>query len=145
MSDNPVGDGQVLLFNVGDTYYGLPVIRIESIIAAPDPTPVAGAPHYVLGMFNLRGRVLPIVDLAGVLGQHDDEPAERVVVVQSRESAIGLAVRSVSEVASIAADDVDETPAALRGSGWLNGVYRRGDDLVSLLDLDAIVHSVDAA
>ena len=130
---------QYVLFRLRAEEYGLPIRRVQSIIRYEEPTPVPRAPFGVEGVINLRGQVIPLVDLGLILLGDQIEPtqASRIIVVESGMGSVGLAVDVVSEVASISVADVRPAPAAALGaetSEAFEGVVQHGERLVILLD-----------
>lgn len=140
MSDPATADTrQYVLFRLRDEEYGLPISAVRSIIRHEVPTPVPGAPAEVEGVFNLRGQVIPLIDL----GQHllSDAlvvtDAARVIVAETSYGPVGLAVDCVREVANIAVADIRPVPAAALATETADafeGVAPYGDRLLILLD-----------
>lgn len=130
---------QYVLFRLCEEEYALPIASVQSIIRYEEPTPVPNAPDGVEGVFNLRGQVLPLIDLGRRLRGHPIEvtPASRIIVADSQLGAVGLGVDAVHEVANIPVDDIKPAPtAALEGdtAEALEGVATIGDRLVILLN-----------
>ncbi|TFD80194.1 hypothetical protein E3T54_03795 [Cryobacterium sp. Sr8] len=90
-------DLHAVLFPVGVDLYAVPIERIEEVVVAPTLTRLVTAPSHVLGLFNLRGQIVPLIDAAALLGLGSVEPAAFVVVLQSRQGLIGLAVTDLPE------------------------------------------------
>ncbi len=138
---SPLG-GQIVVLRVQDSDYGVPIARVQEIVRVPDITPLPEAPEHIEGLINLRGRVLPVLDLPARLGMgHSDaNRRSRVVVVKADggHQDIGLLVDGVSKVLKITPADI-EPPAQLSGSGRsvVLGIAKLADQLVLLLDLDA--------
>jgi purine-binding chemotaxis protein CheW len=135
------GARQYVLFRLADEQYGLPIEVVSSIIRWEAPTPVPHAPKAVDGVINLRGRVIPVVNLKRRLLDSDFEPAptSRIVVAEGEGGAVGLAVDAASEVAWIAADEVRPAPEnALtpETAEAFEGVASHAGRLVILLNLD---------
>lgn len=133
-----------VLFRLGAEMYGLPVEQVQGIIRYEHGTPVPKAPEGVIGVINLRGRIVPVVDLSVRLGRGTFEPEEgsRIVVAEGEAGAIGLAVDAASEVAWIAEDSIRPAPEAAvtaESAEAIAGVAERDGGLVVLLDLDRAV------
>ena len=123
---------------VGENQYALPIEAIRQVVATSSTTPLVTAPDLVLGLFNLRGEIVPVLDLAGLLGLGGVERTTVVVVVNTLHGPAGLAVTGMPErVALDAAIGECDLPAA-------RATYRVGDHLVVLLDLDALLIGVSA-
>jgi len=132
---------QYVLFRLGPEEYGLPIVKVSSIIRYEPATPVPRAPSVVEGVINLRGRVIPVVNLARKLFDQDfnPTPSSRIIVAEGEAGQVGLAVDAASEVVSIASADILETPESAltpETSEAFEGVTRHGDRLIILLDLD---------
>ncbi len=133
-----------VIFRLGAEEYGLSIARVSSIIRYEIATPVPKAPHAVLGVINMRGRVIPIVDLCERLGRGKLVPSvrSRIIVVEAEAGSVGLAVDEASEVVAIPADSIGTAPdAALSAqtAEMIEGVADRAGRLVILLDLDRTV------
>jgi purine-binding chemotaxis protein CheW len=146
---NPAPDGaaasdmQLVVCVVGDERYGLEVGRVREIIRVPVITALPGADPSLSGVINLRGRVIPVMDLRRRLGL---QPAEvtrlsRIVVADAGGSQVGFAVDAVEEVIRVAGTAIESTPVLTAGPGseHLTGVARTDVGLIVLLDLDRLV------
>ena len=133
---------QVVVLRVHESDYAVPIGRVQEIVRVPEITPLPEAPAGVEGLINLRGRVLPVIDLPSRLGLGNALRARtsRVVVVKGLEQRfeLGLLVDGVSKVLRIGSADV-EPPSEL-GNGahpnLIQGVAKLGEQLVLMLDLD---------
>jgi len=139
--------GKYLTVALAGESYGIAVLKVREIIRLPKITPVPQMPAYVRGVINLRGRVIPIVDLRSKFGLAA-ECAERtcVVVVQVRAAgaqlmAMGLIVDSVDEVVNLAAADVEAAPdfGAAVDTSYLLGMAKVKGRVMTLLDIDRVV------
>jgi purine-binding chemotaxis protein CheW len=133
------GQRQYVLFRLCEEEYGLPIDAVQSIIRYEQPTPVPHAPEGVEGVFNLRGQVLPLVDLGRRLRGEAITPtaASRIVVTETGLGTVGLAVDLVHEVANLVLDDIQPAPQAALGGDMaeaFEGVATYSDRLVILLD-----------
>ena len=143
---------QFVVFRLGDEEYGLPIEIVSSIIRYEEPTPIPRAPEDVQGVINLRGMVIPVVDLRKRFGGAEDEAeapaAERIVVTESAVGAVGLAVDAASEVAAIAMDEVrpaPETALSADTAEAFEGVVSLDERLIILLRLDKTIPHEDYA
>lgn len=134
---------QVVVFTVGKEEYAVPVHRVESIIAGTDPTSVPGAGEHVKGVYNLRGRVISIIDLRSRLGigERDEDTHARVLVVTAKGHTVGIEVDDVSEVFSVDPAELQPTPPQLADNNMVNGILRFENRLVIVVDVDAIIVS----
>lgn len=138
-------DKQYVVFRLGAEEYALPIETVSSIIRYEEPTPVPRAPKEVQGVINLRGLVIPVVDLRMRFSGADDTEGvvfERIVVTESDLGSIGLAVDGASEVTEIPADAVSpapETALTAETAEAFEGVAQLGDRLIILLRLEKAV------
>ena len=136
-----VDQRQYVIFGLCDEEYGMPIARVQSIIRYETPTPVPHAPEGIEGVFNLRGQVLPLIDLGWRLRGAPivPTPSSRIIVAESGLGAVGLAVDHVQEVASLAVSEIRPAPQAAIASEMADafeGVANYGDRLIILLDAD---------
>ncbi|MCE5204416.1 MAG: chemotaxis protein CheW [Coriobacteriales bacterium] len=133
------GYRQYVLFRLGDEDYGLPIEHVQSIIRYEPATPVPHAPDAVEGVINLRGQVIPVVDLARRLRGRalERSPSARIIVAEGESGLVGLAVDSASEVATVPLTDIQPAPESVLTEDTLDvfeGVAGYGERLVILLD-----------
>jgi len=136
-------DLQVVGFRIGRETFGLPISLVREIVRVPEITSVPNAPDYIEGVINLRGRIIPIVDLRKRFGEKVSEPSKknRIVVVELESRSIGLIVNSASEVLRIPPSEI-EAPHNVFQEGEMNyitGVGKLRGRLVILLDLNRIL------
>jgi purine-binding chemotaxis protein CheW len=134
---------QVVGFRVGRETFGLPISMVREIVRVPDITAVPNAPDYIEGVINLRGRIIPVVDMRKRFREESSLPSRknRIVVVELEGRAIGLLVNSASEVLRIPPSEI-EAPQNVFQEGELNyitGVGKLKGRLVILLDLNRIL------
>ncbi len=132
---------QFVLFHLGTEEYGLPIERVQSIIRYEQPTPVPHAPSSVEGVINLRGQVIPVIDLSMRLlaSPFSGETTARIVVAEGHSGLVGLVVDSASEVVSIPLDEIMPAPVAALSPDTaeaFEGVANLGERLVILLDAE---------
>jgi len=137
-------DNRYVIFRIGAEEYGLPVTAVNSIIRYEQATPVPRAPQGVLGVINLRGRVIPVVDLRLRFSATPfaPTPGSRIVVAEGAAGPVGLAVDSASEVAELPAEEVRPVPEgvlSIETQRAFTGVVERDGSLVILVDLDQAV------
>ena len=137
-------ESSFVIFRLGDEEYGLPVASVNSIIRYEAATPVPRAPEAVLGVINLRGKVVPVVDLMRRFKGAAFQPAamSRIVVAEGAAGAVGIAVDSANEVAEFPADSWRPVPEGVLSPDTAHafkGVVERDGALVILLDLDEAV------
>lgn len=138
--------GKYLTFALGQEEYGLPVLRVREIIKMMDITVVPQVPAYVKGVINLRGKVIPVIDLRAKFGFSEIDYTDRtsIIVVQVAASGapvlMGLVVDAVSEVLNIAPEEIEQTPdfGDSIGTDYMKGVAKVKNTVKILLDLDRI-------
>ena len=131
-------DEKHLTLELGSEEYGVPVRDVREIVGALPCTPIPGSPHHVMGVVNLRGKVVPVIDLRLRLGLPaiDAGPRTCIVVCQASAGAlVGLLVDGVVEVVNVRAADVEPAPAV--AGHEVSGLAKVRDKVVILLDVQA--------
>ncbi|MEZ5355955.1 MAG: chemotaxis protein CheW [Bryobacteraceae bacterium] len=133
--------GQFLTFTVGEQTYGIDILDIQEIRGGGTVTPVPHAPPHVRGVMNLRGTIVPVVDLRRRFGvpEIDFGRFTVIVVVAVEGRTIGFVVDTVSEVRDLAGAAVTPPPWNGGGERFLTGVAAGGEELVMLLDLPRLI------
>ncbi|QQE75662.1 chemotaxis protein CheW [Brevibacillus composti] len=131
-----------ILFQMGNEYYGLPISLVKEIIKPLPVTRFPKSPPYVEGVIDLRGRILPIINLRIMFGLEPLPLTEesRFVDLQMEGLNIGIVVEAVSEVMHIPSSLIEPAPPIVAGvdGKFLSGIARMQDKLVMLLDVDEI-------
>jgi len=134
---------QLVSFKLREEEFGVNILQVQEIIRMQEITNVPNAPDFVEGVINLRGRVIPIVDLRKRFGLEAKEhsKATRIIVVMIDQVTVGLIVDEVSEVLRIPEDTVEPPPPIVAGieSDYIKGVGKLEDRLLILLDLNKIL------
>jgi len=134
---------QLVVFQLGAELYGVEISRVHEIIRLQSVTKVPRAPVFVEGVINLRGKVIPVVDLRRRFGlpTADHTRASRIVVVELGDQVVGIVVDGVSEVLRVNTATVEPPSPVVAGvdSEYLHGIAKLSDRLVILLDLDRIL------
>jgi purine-binding chemotaxis protein CheW len=134
---------QLVVFQLGAELYGCEISRVHEIIRLQSVTKVPRAPAFVEGVINLRGKVIPVVDLRRRFGlpTADHTRASRIVVVEIGDQVVGIVVDGVSEVLRVNSAIVEPPSPVVTGidSEYLHGIAKLADRLVILLDLDRIL------
>jgi purine-binding chemotaxis protein CheW len=134
---------QLVSFNIGTEEFGVDILKVQEINRMVEITKVPQAPHYVEGVINLRGKVIPIVDLRKrfslELKEHDKNT--RIVVVDIGGNIMGMIVDSVSEVLRLPANTIEPPPEIVTGinSEYIKGVAKLDDRLLIFLDLSKVI------
>ncbi len=145
--------GKFLTFDLADEEYGLEILRVREIIGMMDITPVPRTPDFVLGVINLRGKVIPVVDLRLKFGLEYRDPDDRtciiVVEVQSEGETVqmGIVVDLVNEVVDVKESDVEPTPSfgVSLDTTFILGMAKVGDKVKILLDIDQVLTGSEVA
>jgi purine-binding chemotaxis protein CheW len=137
--------GQIVVFSLGADEYALPIEQVQEIIRYAQPRSVASDSPSIRGVISLRGKIIPVCDLASHLGSAaGDEPAGgKVVIVEAGDSTAGILVDDVAEVLTVSDSDVEDVPTA--GNDAISGIAKVGDRLIVLLDTAGIFGGVDLA
>jgi purine-binding chemotaxis protein CheW len=134
---------QLISFIVGDEEYGLDILRVKEVIRIREITRLPKAPSFVKGIINLRGDVIPIIDLRDKFGLEVQEytTTTRVIVVDVEAKLVGMVVDAASQVVRIPADQIDPPPPIAGGlsTEYIRGVGKLDDRLVILLNIDRIL------
>lgn len=134
---------QLVTFKVGEEEFGIEIFSVKEIIRMLDITKVPKAPDFVEGVVNLRGKVIPIIDMRKRFGLDslDHDKHTRIVVVEMEEVMVGFVVDAVSEVLRIPADTVEPPPSVVAGidAEYINGVGKLESRLLIMLDLKKLL------
>ena len=140
---------EIITFEVEGQIFGIDIMAIREIRAWTPVTRLPRVPHYVAGVVNLRGTVLPVVDLAARLGWNATEASARhaIIVSQIAGQARGFIVDSVSDIVTIAGDAIQPPPANADAGvvQFLEGLVAVEDRMVMVLNLDALNAASDFA
>jgi purine-binding chemotaxis protein CheW len=137
---------QFLTFRVGAEEYGIDILRVQEIRSYEPPTRIANAPEFVKGVVNLRGVIVPIVDLRLRLGMPGEYNSFTVVIILNvGQRVVGIVVDSVSDVLELQSDDIKARPeiAAALDARFITGLGKLSDRMLILLDIEAMVNSPD--
>jgi len=137
-------DLQVVGFRIGNETFGVRIGSVREIVRVPEITAVPSAPETVEGVINLRGKIIPVMDLRKRFGQSEIQPDKknRILVVELEGKLVGLIVNAASEVLKIAPSDI-EAPGNLFSEGessYVTGVGKLKGRLIILLDIAKLLH-----
>lgn len=134
---------QLVSFNIGDEEFGVDILKVQEINRMVEITRVPNAPEYVEGVINLRGKVIPIIDLRRRLSmkQKSYDKDTRIIVVELESKVIGFVVDSVNEVLRINRSITEPPPQMISGinSEFITAIGKLEDRLLILLDLEKIL------
>ncbi len=134
---------QWVTFKLENETYGINVMQVQEVLRYSEIAPVPGAPLYVLGIINLRGNVVTVIDTRSRFGLESCDVTDntRVVVIESEKQVIGILVDSVAEVVYLKASDIDVAPniGNEESAQFIQGVSNREGELLILVDLDKLL------
>ena len=138
---------QLVVFGIGKEHFGVGIETVREIVRVPEITEVPDSPVFLDGVINLRGKVVPVIDLRKRLRINGAERTRdtRVLITENADSIVGLVVDSVAEVLRIQDDEVEEPPEMISAIGveYITGVAKVGERLIILLDLGKILDTND--
>ncbi len=138
---------QLVTFSIGSEEFGVDILKVMEIIRTMEITKVPKAPAFVEGVINLRGLVIPILDLRRRFGLENKavDMDTRIIVIEINGMTVGFVVDSVSEVLRIPVNTVEPAPPVVAGldSDYISGVGKLEDRLLILLDLDKLLSADD--
>ncbi|GAB4264350.1 MAG: chemotaxis protein CheW [Methylomicrobium sp.] len=145
--NNPVM--QWVTFRLGDEKYGINVMQVQEVLRVAEIAPVPGAPSYVLGIINLRGNVVTVIDTRNRFGLMSKEPDDnsRIVIIETESHIIGILVDSVAEVVELRSSDIETAPNVGNEdtSKYIQGVTSRDNELLILVDLNKFLSDEEKA
>ncbi len=138
-------DLQIIGFRIGRETFGVPISVVREIIRVPEITAVPNVPDHIEGVINVRGQIIPVIDMPKRFGLRAPErnSRNRIVVIELEGRSIGLMVDSASEVLRIAHSEIEEPHDVFPESGieYVSGVGKLGGRLVILLDLKKVTQA----
>lgn len=140
---------QLVTFKVGEEDFGIDILNVQEIIRVVDITRVPNAKHFVKGVINLRGKIIPIIDLRLRLEMEEIAHGKdtRIIVVEVNNNVLGFIVDSVNQVIRIDKQIIEPAPPMVSeiDSDYITGVAKMKDELIVLLDLKMILEIKDKA
>ncbi len=138
---------QLVTFRIGDEEFGVDILSVREINRMMDITRVPKAPFFVEGVVNLRGKVIPVINLRRrfEMPERDVDKETRIIVVEVKTKTIGFIVDSVSEVLRIPSDTVEPPPpfCADVDAEYINGVGKLDEKLLIMIDLEKLFATAD--
>ncbi len=142
---------QYLSFTIAGTDYGLPILAVKEILQHEEPTAVPGVPPSIRGVINVRGQVVPVVDLAVKFGKSETVATKRacILVVETQiggeRLVMGVLADAVNEVLDLPATEIEQAPSfgANVKLEYLTGLGKVGKEFVLLLDVDRVLSASD--
>ena len=146
MADDDLGNvehRQCVTFRLDEEVYGINVMLVQEVLRITDIAPVPGAPNYVVGIINLRGNVVTVIDTRMRFGlpPKETDDATRIVIIETEHQTVGIIVDSVSEVVDIYSNEIETAPNVGNDetARYIDGVVSRGEELLILVDLNKLL------
>ena len=141
-------DVQVVIFKLANEDYGLPISKVQEINRLVEVTKLPHTPEFMEGIINLRGRIIPVLDLRKRFGfisqEYKDET--RIIVTEVSNQTVGLIVDAVHEVVTLQGDSIEPPPPTfVLDAQYVQGIGKMENRLVIMLDIDQIVNSQENA
>lgn len=141
--------GKHLIFQLEKRNYGIPILIVNEIIGIMAITPIPKAPDFVKGIINLRGKIIPIIDLRLKFGMLEKEHTEETCIIivntifENITKQIGIVVDIVSEVVDIPISEIEDPPqySTEHSKDCLSGIGKVKDQVVMLLDVESVIYS----
>ncbi|NCP64014.1 MAG: chemotaxis protein CheW [Paraglaciecola sp.] len=134
---------QWVTYKLGEETYGINVMQVQEVLRYTEIAPVPGAPDYVLGIINLRGNVVTVIDTRSRFGLPPSEISDnsRIVIIESDDQVVGIMVDSVAEVVYLRSSEIDSAPnvGTEESAKFIQGVSNRDGQLLILVDLNKLL------
>jgi len=135
---------QLVIFSLGSEEYALPITRVQEIIRYAEPRSVASQTAWIRGVINLRGKIVPVCDLAERLGLSLERPeTAKIVIVETAVGTAGVIVDDVDEVLTVSPEQLEDVPTA--DATYVDAVAKVGERLAILLNPDGLFAGVQIA
>ena len=134
---------QWVTYRLDEETYGINVMQVQEVLRYTEIAPVPGAPEYVLGIINLRGNVVTVIDTRSRFGLPPTDITDntRIVIIESDEQVVGILVDSVAEVVYLRSSEIDSAPnvGTEESAKFIQGVSNRSGQLLILVDLNKLL------
>ncbi len=134
---------QLVTFRLKGESYGINVMHVQEVLRVSEIAPVPGAPDYVLGIINLRGNVVTVIDTRSRFGltAGDVTDTSRIVIIESDKQVVGIMVDAVAEVVELTESQIDSAPNVGNedSSRYIQGIATMGSDLLIVVDLHKLL------
>lgn len=134
---------QWVTYRLDEETYGINVMQVQEVLRYTEIAPVPGAPYYVMGIINLRGNVVTVIDTRARFGLPPSQitDSSRIVIIESDQHVVGILVDSVAEVVYLRSSEIDSAPnvGTQESTKFIQGVSNRGDELLILVDLNRLL------
>jgi purine-binding chemotaxis protein CheW len=134
---------QWVTYRLDEETYGINVMQVQEVLRYTEIAPVPGAPDYVLGIINLRGNVVTVIDTRSRFGLPSAQTTDnsRIVIIESEEQVVGILVDSVAEVVYLRSSEIDSAPnvGTEESAKFIQGVSNQKGELLILVDLNKLL------
>lgn len=134
---------QLVTFQLQNESYGINVMQVQEVLRVSEIAPVPGAPSYVMGIVNLRGNVVTVIDTRARFGLPSTAigDSSRIVIIESEKQVVGILVDSVAEVVELRASEIESAPnlGSEESSRYIQGVATQEDELLIVIDLKKLL------
>lgn len=137
-ANNNTNSNRYICFNLGNQEYGVPLLSIKEVLGLPEVTPIPQCPNYFLGIMNLRGKVISVMDLRTKIGLKTQNNSETsVMILDLGEQLLGVVVDKVNAVITINGKDITEAPKMeeTKATDYIENVYRHNEQLILLISI----------
>ncbi|MBX2995809.1 MAG: purine-binding chemotaxis protein CheW [Bdellovibrionaceae bacterium] len=141
-------DSRYLCIHLGNDEFAIPLLLVKEVIGLPDMTPIPQAASHFSGIMNLRGKIISVMDLRVKLGMKGQSTSETTVIILDIDGhSLGVVVDKVNSVQVLSPEMMSEKPAidSTRASEYIQGVFRRHDKIVLILDVAKALQAGKAA
>ena len=139
-----MNETQFVIFKLEKESYAIDIMKVQEITDFRTATAVPDAPDYIYGVINLRGNIVPIINLKKKLNIHEETDVEnrRIVIVNINKTQVGVAVDDASQVLTLSADQIDRAPQAIRkkGTNLISGIGKSEDAIILIVDFESLVN-----
>lgn len=131
------------VFKIADEVFGITIDRVVEIIKMQKIFTIPGLPGFLSGVMNVRGLVVPLIDLRRRFGTESSGKKERIIVVRYDHEKIGFLVDEIREILSLAPEEMTRPPSIFKGfkTEYITGLGRKGDSLIIILNIDNLLTS----
>ncbi|WP_026244979.1 chemotaxis protein CheW [Alkalispirochaeta alkalica] len=144
---------QLVTFQLGAEYYGIDIMQVKSIEETKEVRPIPNSPAYVEGIFNLRGEIIPVINLhkrfhlARVVADEDDELLRGFLIIRVAGMHVAIIIDKVSRVLTVNTGEVQQPPQMISGIGaeYIEGVVAREEGYLIILDIDRLFNMRELA
>ena len=139
--DNPIL--RWVTFRLANEKYGINVMQVQEVLRVTEIAPVPGAPDYVLGIINLRGNVVTVIDTRKRFGLEpvETDDATRIVIIEAEDQVVGILVDSVAEVVDLRQSEIESAPnvGTEESAKFIQGVASQDGELLIIIDLNRLL------